>query len=696
MEFRRNTRKEPHYLRSIPLPEPLMDPHEISVFMADVKTRMVQGKSRFPKLLSELQGALLEVDPMAVLAQINVLDAIRRNTLSAASAFGSDASMEFLAGLVTAMEPSSVVERIGMEFHPNLLLKIDGLLKEIANCQNDMRFGEQMSIEEKSDANFAKLLLNLESNFDRTEGYQSHVEKIVEIILGPLAAKGIEKYGFPPAICIELAKAQMRKNQEKFDQCRALVGGAITKIPTKNAAQSKELRTAAFVAEIRFGAPELETDLAASLAENCGISLEFVKNALSYLTTELGSQEKVDRFDQPLSIQNRPIIETPDGRMIWIRPIDFAHEALNWFHDLCVNDEEMKVAFDKSRQRETPRMVQNSFAKVFGDSKVYLSPTYESPGRPDTDVLVLVPDGAILVEVKAPHFTQKGRRGDIGRIKTKHQEMILAPLDQLQRAERNLLEKPESWTDSQGRYLRLKVPKEILKVVVTLENIDSISIWSQLQNRTTRSPERFAWPVSLSDLMAVVEILDTPGELYSYILGRTQIFGTGFPMVGMETDSLALWCRDRFPDSEAPAGVNWFLNYQSDEMNDYFTLTSAGFEITRPNSSIPKVISDSLTDLYISEDPNWLFCVSQVTSITPREWKPFQMALEAEFSGKIGSKRAQRLSRKLTSGISIAGKITVTLASENSSQHKTTMTPIYLRIEGDQAGSVRNYLWEWL
>ncbi len=364
------------------------------------------------RLLGELNDLLLTTDPVALYAQLHVWDSMRRSATDAYAAFGSDAMLEFLGGLVTAMPADEIASRLGREFHPQLMFDADHLLREFARVQQQLFFARQLAQTDGSTLDTARFMLGLERRFDRMQGYTQHLERIYARVLSPLDDLGREHLGYPPAIVLKLADAHGKRIESRFRDVQDGINAHIAELDPPRS-RGERLQSAAVLAAglCRFGAPQPEEDLAGDLAAMTSLPRSEVSAAIDALSVKIGDQPPVTGLaDDPL-IRIFPVLQLPDGRRLWVRPIDLMQGLLDWCAAVCEDVPPLRDAFDKSRQRGCEELSAEALEAVFTTSRVHRNPTYNSPGRPDTDALVTLPNACVVVEAKGRRFTAAGRAG---------------------------------------------------------------------------------------------------------------------------------------------------------------------------------------------------------------------------------------------------------------------------------------------
>lgn len=642
----------------------------------DVLRGLIENRSKNPKeiidefskssaqrsdeVLDEINLLLVEMDPIATLGQIVVRDSILRNRVSASDAFGSDVAVEFLAGLVTSLNDDLVSGLLGVEFDPFKLNTVETLLREFANLQDILRFSGLRG-QTTNDLGLAQLLLKMESLFDRTEGYPDHLKRINRSVFEPLSDLALARLGFKPLIVLDLVEAEISHQQSIYNVAASKIESYLHQNQSGSNSQNAELAFAIYSFLSVNGATSVESGMVARLAAETGHSLNEVTAALESLTLYVGSQPPVRAFGQELLIQNKPIIKLSDGRSLWFRPVDFSHEALNWFYDLSKSDEKIRVAFNKSRQESAPQLVYEILSGIFGDDKTFFEPTYESEGSPDLDVLALFPHGAVLAEVKAGHFTPAGRAGLPERLKKKIKELYFEPLFQVNRAARSIFVSPDSWKDKLKRTINLGTPEVLIKIIVTLENLDSVSLWAQHQNSVRTKANRNVWLISLSNLMMVADVLQNRHEFLSYAADRMDIFQAGRPLIGMESDILNHWITDRIKHFHFESNNPEILAYGSDDINHYFTLAQFGLPYERPKVSVPVEVTKALDFLYENKPREWFSCVRTIYEVTDSDWDLMGKYLRAFEGSDDQNSRDRKRKNRLQGGVPVGGAFYLSL-----------------------------------
>jgi len=640
-----------------------------NVLRKDLLSKADQAATAVPELLAQLRQVLAEADPLALYAQLHASDSVRRDALDGPANFGSDAMLEVFGALAASLPATEVQARIGVKFHPQLLFTAEALLRDLGNAQNVLLASHSVrpGTVDPSGAGLraAQNLLRWERQFEGMSGYNQHVEQVCRAVFEPVAELSTRVLGFPPAIVFDLVDAYNKHLLEH-------VGTIVEQMPALQAHLSQggwsRLDTAVHLhAFFCTHAAVQVAPLIKVIAEvNSTLPEEQVTQAILSLSTALGSHP-----DPATSSDNRlrlfPILAVGDGRYLWPRPIDLAHVALDWFAEACAAHPTLLGKFNTARQKAAERITVAAFSRVFGSLRTHANPTYADPARVETDAVVLLPGLSVVGEVKGLKFTTAGREGRPDRVEKKAGELVEHPLQQTARAVQALRNQADSWKTSSGKRLDVGQADTVLRVITSLERVDP---FTTLIGRLAKAPAAGqptsldVWPVALTDLLAVVDILQTPHELAAYLQARTNITNRGNPSVMQEMDALASWCSNR-TGAELTGNHPWTLAHQCEEINRYFTRTFDDEELPRPCSGLPDLAHQAL-DRQLSEHPDtWWACCQALMAATPKEWRPLQRLLAALPAREDLPRGTRQQLRRLATGYSVGHRFVVRIDHES-------------------------------
>jgi hypothetical protein len=128
----------------------------------------------------------------------------------------------------------------------------------------------------------------------------------------------------------------------------------------------------------------------------------------------------------------------------------------------------------------------------------------------------VLPDAAVVVEVKGARFSDSARQGRAGRVETQSKRIIGKALDQNIRAWNYLSTRTDGVKRSSDRKLPLDPMTRIVGLIVTLDHIDPFYGDLAEDIRSKQGPFKNAI-MSVSDMLMIVDILGTPAECFAYV-----------------------------------------------------------------------------------------------------------------------------------------------------------------------------------
>ncbi|MFI7531443.1 hypothetical protein [Nocardia salmonicida] len=642
--------------------------------------RMVEARhaaqTLLPQRIERVRDLIGKVDAPRVFGALHVLDAMRRATLRGPENFGSDAMLEFFAGLVASFPETQVLERIDKKYDPQHTWAIEAALREIANLQNTIDLAGALD-RPVSPRESALRQLRAEHHFDRMSGFDAHLRQVAWAVFERVDDYASQEIGFKLSDSLRFADAYTCSRSTHADHVAQQLDRDHPPSPpesdTAEQTQWMMVHTSAF---IHMAAAPWELEINEELAAQLDMTAEPFERLVAAMATSMGSQQ-VDDLDASNSFRSRPILQMTSGEWMWCRPADFVHGILDWAFETCMGSPRLLDRFDKARQDVAEQLPAKILSNLFG-GHAYPNVHYTADGaRPDIDVLVALPGAAIITECKGGRFTAPARRGAPGRVETHAKQIVDKAADQNARAMRAI---------SMGVRLKARgrpivaVGKDdlCLSVIVTLDRVDPFS--THLGRPSIHSNEDRSWVVTLSDLLMIAQILPAASEFFAYVRERVHQVRTESHLVLVEADALGAWCENRMTTGKPIApGHPTVVDATSDAMNNYFTDPAAGAArrtdeecstdeecrtIPAPSAHIPPEVLQALDRLLESGATCWADRCTQVASVLPKEWHPLQRVITiSRQADQRLTRDARRNLRRAQTGYVLAGKISIRLAS---------------------------------
>ncbi|AMT70344.1 hypothetical protein [Mycobacteroides immunogenum] len=602
-------------------------------------------------------------DPLHLYGALHMWDVRARSVLSGAQLHGSDALLEFFAGVITSEPEADVTARLRTQFDPQIVLDAENQLRKIGELQASIDFGDAFNTPPKSPVESVMNLLALERHFDRMAGFERHLRRIADQVFDLVDIAANEVLGFQLSDAVRFADLHSQALQSIWESVSHDI--AESHAPLSREADDAERMQWLFTDILMFvldaAAPLVTPDHNGPIAEALGLGSASFENLISALATPLGSQQIQDLHSDN-SVRNHPILQTSSGDWMWCRPVDFVHCIFDWAFETCQRHPRLLQKFDKARQSTAERLPADVLAEVFGEDRLHVNVTYpDKESDAEADIVVCLPGANLIVECKGGRITAAARRGAPKRVEKHAEEMITKAADQNLRTAA-AIRAGATLNDSKGRVLPVQTDDLNLAVICTFDRIDPFNTY--LGHPQNDSLKDRSWTVTLADLLLIADVLPDPSEFFAYIRRRVEMVRADSHRVIVEADALGAWCQDRFNSSKPviPGGFT-LIDKTSDLINDYFTIPPdyiADEDVPRPQSGVPLEILGALGRLLNRNDPEWVKRTEQGFSIHPSEWRIFNRRLAlavnpAMVTGRTARKHLAQAQR----GFIVAGMLPV-------------------------------------
>lgn len=650
----------------------------------------VAAREQLPKEVQRLSSEVSELDGLKLLGAAHALDSMRRSSLPGDAAFGSDAMLELLAGVVATVPEERLIAKIDVPFDPQLLFTIDARLRRIANLESQVRLMEPLDNSRGEDSAVIGLL-RLEHAFDRMSGFDAHLQRVADEVFGPIDALTRTEVGFSFIDALRFADLYNLQRMEHIDRAKKWLDDHYPPPPRPTAPKEQHLQWAAghATAFAMLSAPPLELEIDEALAPMLGVSESSLRALISAMSTTIG-QAEVTSIDSENPTRNHPILALSSGEWLWARPVDFIHGVFDWAFAVTAASTKLRRAFDKSRQRVAEQLPAKLLGEVFGD-RTHANVTYPADeSSTEIDVLVSLPAAAILVECKGGRVSPQGRRGAPLRVARHVNELIEHASAQNLRAAQAIAEGLPFATTAGAR---VDVPpnSRCIPIVVTFDRVDPFS--ALLGSPADGERRNRAWVVALPDLVMLTEVLTTPADFYAYASRRLKMLRDEEIVTWVEADALGAWCEDRLSSVERMDGIGAagkqslkMVAKTSSWMNDYYSWLALkrmgvdGKELEgwveespnrqaerRPQAEIPGIVREALDRLLALGNGLWATRVDQAFAVLPSDWRGFNRIVAAESRPITGAgRKARKRASHISSGALVGGHLPVRIAQIDS------------------------------
>jgi hypothetical protein len=369
----------------------------------------------------------------------------------------------------------------------------------------------------------------------------------------------------------------------------------LCELPAKSAKQQFQL---AMVSWICFGLPFILSFPPSVLAEAVQEEEKAAAAFLEDLSLRFGSTPADYVLPSPANaLHERPLI-TYDNK--YFCPVPHLLEwAVKPRLEELLNEGPVWESYNRHRAALLIEMGLACFRKMLSGAKAYTNLFYPTVGggEAELDALVLFDRYAFLIEGKAGAFGD-AKRGGKQRIVKQLNQLVGDAAAQARRAYEYLTstDEPEFRLKGGGSVrFNSRTYSQIAEVTLSLDSLDIYTAdLGKLRDLGVLGSSELPWAVSLTDLMAISEVISRPSEFIHFLRWRQSV-NEDPKVAGMidELNWLAVYYREGPAPPSAPAGTSWltFTNYL--EHFDNFFLSEAGQRteaVPRPSQHLPQPV----------------------------------------------------------------------------------------------------------
>lgn len=365
-----------------------------------------------------------------------------------------------------------------------------------------------------------------------------------------------------------------------------------------------------------------------------------IEEMIEFLSIPLGglSSEHVDHFFLANPIWSKPIIKF--GPKHWLLPIPAMFQSFGLRLLEAVIQLESDL-WEKYQSKIRPRFLENLTAALLQKAnplaKVYRGVKWNSTtdGKTyETDILLLQDTQALIIECKAGHITDRGRRGDIMRLKNDIGKLIEEPTLQSHRFAR-LLEEDNSileLVDAEGKKFQVN-RGELLRVARINVTMDYFGI-SGIQARMLREAglvDKHLESVPtfhVHELENVIDILDHPTLLMHYLHRRSEL-ETSRDLLAYERSLLAMYLATGFDlgSIEEREGMPFMIPTMDETLEPYFMGKELKRPVIKPKRHFTEWWKDILLKVQERKTPGWMESSYGLLSVGYERQQEFEEAI---------------------------------------------------------------------
>lgn len=487
----------------------------------------VSLRDELVELMRRLRVLLLPLDPLLTTAHISFIHTFGGwGDYFEPTSESLDVDVETVAGIF-ATQQSSTTEIPTAESIEAIL----GLLMKMTDVRT--LIGHASAFAPNDDAGYLSMIGTAYWANVRGDAYVHHARDLAFEIFDPIESWMRAEFGFTIADFYKVADAAISlicKNVNEHRQSHAeRINGLVE---AKNDLTPEQRDAVQRVYESLFKElPDCLVVTVASISEYSDTSPELVRTVLNNLSIGVGTLPDTDYRG---AVDESPLFSTPflrDGEK-YVLPVP--GHLLRSPHDLFeVRLLKRFPAFSHHRADTIDRVATSLLARALPGAEVATNVHYrfdDGNGERDfeTDGIVLFEGFCLIVEGKAGRLSVPGQRGDLVRLQRDLSRGLDEAWKQCARVHSYLkIGDPVVFTDSSGSTaLQIDNPAR-LHVLYVNPMLHSLGAYAHELPRL-RALGLFAesgspWPILVTDLRVIVEMLRSPAELLHYIQWRNSL-----------------------------------------------------------------------------------------------------------------------------------------------------------------------------
>lgn len=246
-------------------------------------------------------------------------------------------------------------------------------------------------------------------------------------------------------------------------------------------------------------------------------------------------------------------------------------------------------SFANSRDNYIERKTKLLFEKFLPTVQFYHSLKYNIiedglAKEPELDILGIGHDTIYIIEVKAGELNKKHKRGAILGLKDRLEETVNEGSYQCHRAEKFIKENesPEFRYIANATQNILSIDKtkdyKFIKISVMFEHLSTVSVNLKylIETGVLSADYKWAWIVSLYDLMIFADLIENENDFQDYIDNRLKLYERNDVEFQDEIDILGFFLENKFPLPDEKDSEKIFIHSYRDEIENYYTKKDVG------------------------------------------------------------------------------------------------------------------------
>lgn len=563
------------------------------------------------EFMDRIRSLLSPLDPLLTTAQISYNHTfVGWGNYYEPTSESQDVAVEIVASIFASQES-------GGSEHPTSqdIQAIEDLLAELSDVQMLSNFAATFA--SKDDGGYLRMAGMTNWTNVRGDAYVHHARDLAFAIFDPVESMMLSEFGFTISDFYEVADAAVSLTEQNVDEhCRTKTEKINTFMRIEEELTAAQRDAASGVLDSLFdGLPQCLVVTVSEIAEYGSLDPDLVQKVLGNLSVSVGELTE-DDYGGPMSVTplfTRPFLRS---REAYVLPV--AGHLLRSPHDLFeVRLLKRWPKFSDHRANTIDNFAAVLLSQALPGAEVATNLHYQfddGDGVRDfeTDGIAVFENFCLIIEGKAGAMSAQAQRGDLVRLQRDLRQSLDKAWRQCGRVHRYVSAcDPAIFTDSHRKtVLRIESPAR-LKVLYINPMLHSLGAYAheipKLRALGLFPKGGSPWPVLITDLRVIVEMISTPAELLHYIQWRMSLPIGESMIVVDELDIFGAYLFGRVGKTNLRDNEHVFFGSSTTDFDAFYAGVLGDAPIQeRPHRVLGDLFETTLRELAETRPPGWL------------------------------------------------------------------------------------------
>lgn len=576
------------------------------------------------ELMNRLRALLRPLDPLLTTAQISYNHTfVGWGNYYEPTSESSEMAVETVASIFATQESESNEQPTS-----ETIQEIEDLLMDLSDVQMLSNFASTLA--SKDDRGYLRMLGMSHWTNVRGDAYVHHARDLAFAIFGPVESMMQSEFGFTINefyMAAEGAISLIRQNVNEHFRSHVEQIGVLKQIKDDLTPAQRDAGSKVF--ESLFdGLPDCLILTVSAIVEHRKLDPGRVRTILENLSVSVGELTEAN-YSGPMSVT--PLFTKPFLRSGEAYVLPVSGHLLRSPHDLF----EVRLLkrwrkFSDHRANTIDNLTSALLSQALPGAEVATNLHYQfddGDGVSDfeTDGIAVFENFCLIIEGKAGALSAQAQRGDLVRLQRDLGQSLDKAWRQCARVHRYLsTNDPATFTDSHGKtVLQIDRPAQ-LKVLYINPMLHSLGAYAheipKLRSLGLFPKSGSPWPVLVTDLRVIVEMISTPAELLHYIQWRMSLPIGESMIVFDELDIFGSYLFGRVGRTNLRDNEYMFFGSSTTDFDAFYAGELGDGPIQeRPRKVLGDWLETNLRELANRQPPGWLESSFAILDLPLRE-----------------------------------------------------------------------------